>query len=174
MFTDRATLQRTGFQGFLTVDQLIASVVKPVPDHPGVYAVLHETGNPVFLPESVGGHFKGRNPTVPVSDLQKSWVPTSNILYIGRAGKLGEATGLRRRLREHLSLGCGKPVGHWGGRYIWQLRDSDRLVICWRETPGREPEDIETEMLLEFIKKHGRLPFANLTLGTRKQAVLPH
>lgn len=54
----------------------------------------------------------------------------------------------------------GQPVGHWGGRLLWQV-DMDYL-FAWRETPGADPEVVEKPMLREFSDCYGSLPFANL------------
>jgi hypothetical protein len=36
------------------------------------------------------------------------------------ASRTSRAT-LRKRLHSYMRFGRGHPVGHWGGRYIWQL-----------------------------------------------------
>jgi len=42
-------------------------------------------------------------------------------------------------------------VGHWGGRYIWQLADADELVVCWRTTSADEARMAERHVQ-DFIK----------------------
>ena len=62
-----------------------------------------------------------------------------------------------------MKFGQGKPVAHHGGRYIWQIKDSEELVVCWKSLEnGKNPRQLEAEMIHEFKKKYGKLPFANL------------
>ena len=76
---DRDSLRKRGFDGFLTVAQLRASRLREVPGQPGVYAFLRESkDSPVFLARSVGGHFKGKDPTVSVGTLERAWMPESD------------------------------------------------------------------------------------------------
>jgi hypothetical protein len=77
------------------------------------------------------------------------------LVYIGKAARL------RTRLRQYRDHGQGKPVGHWGGRYIWQLSDSGELLVAWKVT-NDAPRLVEKEMLAAFVDRYGQLPFANL------------
>lgn len=157
----RIDLEALGFAGFLSVDALDQRTV--IPESPGIYCILWpETGKPEFVAEGTGGKFKGIDPNVPISRLTANWVEGSSILYIGKAagGKSGKR-GIRKRLSEYLDFGEGLPVGHKGGRFIWQIRDSGRLLVCWKPMSS-SPEILETEMLQAFTAEHGRLPFANL------------
>lgn len=59
-------------------------------------------------------------------------------------------------------LGRGRPVGHWGGRYIWQIAGSEGFVVAWAETPGEVPRDVEVAMLARFRSLHGGPSIANI------------
>ncbi|BBY46624.1 hypothetical protein MARA_00540 (plasmid) [Mycolicibacterium arabiense] len=135
-----------------------------VPAEPGVYVIVRPTDDaPSFLDVSPAGHFKGKDPTVPVADLQTLWVPGTRIVYIGKAnaGSNGRR-GLRKRLDEFRRFGAGEPVGHSGGRRIWQLTDHADLLVGWRVTDDIEAAQIETAMIVQFRSHHGLRPFANM------------
>ena len=84
-------------------------------------------------------------------------MPGAEVLYIGKSN------ALRRRLKEYASFGAGSPIGHWGGRYIWQLSDSDELLVAWKACGEDEtPDYLEAQLLGRFKRIHGRLPFANI------------
>jgi hypothetical protein len=154
-------IRQSGFEGFVAISTLQTLNCTQVPDKPGVYLILRsDMAPPDFLSESTGGHFKGKNPTVPVSKLQSKWVEDSLVLNIGKAGG-GNAT-LRSRLKQYMQFGQGKPVGHHGGRYVWQLAHSSDLLVCWKVTPDDIPRIVEKALIEEFETVYGRLPFANL------------
>jgi hypothetical protein len=56
-------------------------------------------------------------------------------------------------------------VGHWGGRYIWQLADAAELLVAWRELDDAGTARNDERRLLERFAElhHGQRPFANLT-----------
>jgi hypothetical protein len=146
-------LRDDDFRGFQTWSALD---LPQIPQCGGVYAVIRcSTAPPAFASVSRGGHFKGRNPTVTIPELQAKWVAGVETIYIGKANDL------RKRLRQYRDFGAGRPVGHWGGRYIWQLADASQLHVCWKPTLGA-PETTEFQMLRTFAQQHGTLPFANL------------
>ncbi|WP_457972271.1 hypothetical protein [Arthrobacter sp. D1-17] len=158
---NKRTLKEDGFTGFRSFKQL---EINRVPQAPGIYAVLKPEGfEPTFLAKSVGGRFKRRDPSLLQSVLEAEWIEDADVLYIGKAGP-GSAgnRGLRKRIQEFADFGRGKPVGHWDGRLIWQLADSQSLVIAWKELTAAEVNPAEATYHAEFIRIYGRLPFANL------------
>jgi hypothetical protein len=147
-------LESRGFVGFVAFKHL---VIADIPPQPGVYAVLGvNDAPPAFLAHSPAGHFKGKDPTVDVSLLESRWIAESGVIYIGKA------TNLATRLRQYRDFGEGKPIGHWGGRYIWQLEGADKHLLCWKPTEAT-PRQEEKALLAEFVIAYGRLPFANLS-----------
>ncbi|WP_338158252.1 hypothetical protein [uncultured Phocaeicola sp.] len=149
-------LKKNGFEGFLSIADLRIDK-KVIPQMPGVYMVVRISGlEPQFLKVGTGGFFKGKNPNVQIEELEKNWVEDESLLYIGKA------TDLRKRLGAYLNFGQCKNVGHWGGRFIWQLADSDKLIICWKVLSEVEPRKYEQSFLYEFYKVNGKYPFANL------------
>lgn len=162
----REGLAGAGFEGFVLFEQLPAV---SVPAGPGVYVVLRVSdGAPVFRPRNPAGWFKGKDPSVSPQVLADAWVPNTEVLYIGKAnvGRTGRR-GLKKRLDEYRRHGVGEPVGHWGGRYIWQLVDSDRLLVAWRTTNDDEAESLEAALISEFLTTFGARPFANRKMGTK-------
>ena len=164
MNTERNQLKAQGFEGFKTMGELMAGAKSKIPAQKGVYVVLRENASaPQFLSEGTGGHFKGQNPNVSLSELEDNWVEGTSIVYIGKAGGAGSSATLNKRLGQYLRFGQGSNVGHWGGRYIWQLADSRDLVVCWKALTDEEPRDVEHKMIVDFKKRHsGKRPFANL------------
>ena len=141
-----AFLEAEGFQGFFTVGQLHAERCEGLPNEPGVYAMVRESlAPPEFLSNSVAPIYRGQNPTQPIEALSARWVPGAQVLYFGRARGPGVRSLLRQRVKRYLRFGYGRVVGHWGGRFVWQLRDHAALRVAAR-----------------FREHDGVLPFANL------------
>jgi hypothetical protein len=115
-----------------------------------------------FLQTSPAGWFKAKDPTVTLDRLQKKWVDGTDVLYIGKAGRAGGRATLRSRIQCYLEHGAGRPVAHWGGRYVWQLAKSDELLVAWREEPDDSAAAVESALIDQFYEEYGRLPFANL------------
>jgi hypothetical protein len=163
---DAIELRRIGFTGFVSVESLQGSRTD-VPSDPGVYVVVApDRYTPSFVEQSVGGRFKGKDPTVGKATLQARWADGATLLYIGKAGRGASGRrGLRTRIGELVAFGAGRPVGHWGGRYLWQLAESGSLLVAWRTDD--HPTVSENELLDTFEHNHGRYPFANI-LGPRR------
>ena len=151
---DIENLKKAGFKGFVPVSALKATGIYSTDrvadrelDKAGVYMVVRSSYDaPLFREIGTGGHFKGKNPNVPIRELENEWVD-------------GET--LRKRLKQYIRFGSGEAVGHWGGRYIWQLEDADQLLFCWKACA--DAEELEKALIAAFKKCHdGKRPFANL------------
>lgn len=164
MNSERQFLISLGFEGFISMGELMEGAKSVIPAQMGVYVVLRESNaTPKFLAEGTGGFFKSKNPNVSIDELKANWVEDTSIVYIGKAGSIGSTANLRTRLGQYLRFGEGANVGHWGGRYIWQLEDSRDLLVCWKPLYSEDPRSVEQQMIIEFKALHsGRRPFANL------------
>lgn len=126
-------IRSEGFDGFVTVRRLRANP-DLAPDRRGVYLVIAPDGfTAKFLHKGSGGFYR-RDPNRPVDVIKTHWVDGAIVLNIGKAGKIGSAVTLRDRLRAYMRFGSGEGVSHYGGHHIWQLANSDDLVICWKAT----------------------------------------
>ena len=151
--------QLSGYEGFVDMRTLISNVDR-IPDKQGVYVVVRRDQSPPrFMNQSLAGRFKGRDPSRPVASLLAKWVSGTDIIYVGKAGPSVKRT-LRRRIRELLLFGSGNPIGHSGGRALWQLEGVWDAQIAWKVTNGN-PREHERKALAVFKRQHGRLPYAN-------------
>lgn len=151
-------LRDLGFVGFVPLRALHPKCSE-IPARSGVYAVTLEARPAAFLTLSVGGRFKGKDPTVPIGALEGKWLDETETVYIGRASSLRDRVGLLAR------FGQGHAVGHWGGRYLSQIAAVEDLRVCWRLES--DAVEAERELLDSFEVMLGALPFANLVRGAR-------
>ncbi|MGW4982570.1 hypothetical protein [Streptomyces mirabilis] len=157
----RATLAERGFDGFVPFADLPHSTV---PAGKGIYVVLRPSASPpVFLTHSPAGHRKGLDPTTTTATLNSAWVPGATVVYVGKAAG---RQGLSKRLNAYRRQGQGRNAGHSGGEYIWQLADSDTLLVAWRTVADPPASQAEAELIAEFTALHGALPFANRNRGS--------
>lgn len=123
--------------------------------------VLNMEPNVEFINPGVGGFFKGKDPNVDIPQLKDKYVD-STVVYIGKAGSSSSKATLFSRLGQYLGFGQTKNIGHYGGRYIWQLKNHEDLLFCWKPLNEEEPIVLEKELLSLFKEEFGKLPFANL------------
>lgn len=157
------TLKEVGFEGFVKIKDLRRNY-DLLPNEKGIYFILKLTKEqPEFINPGTGGFFKGRDPNVSINTLTNKWVDDTIILYIGKAGGVNSMSNIKKRVKQLLEFGNNRPVGHWGGRYLWQLKDIENCVVCWKKIINEEPLETERKFINKFIEKYGRLPFANIT-----------
>ena len=161
-FKNIEELRNDGFVGFIRIGELFADS-SPIPKTKGVYLILRLVDSTCdFLPIGIGGYFKGKNPNVALDVLKSKWINDTIVVYIGKAGKDGSRATLHSRLKQYFGFGQGGNVGHWGGRFIWQLKNCKNLVVCWKPLPKDDPRAVESKLIEEFTSKYGTRPFANL------------
>jgi len=149
-----------GFSGPATIAELCRTRCAGVPTNAGIYLIERKSlEKPVFV-DSTGGRFKGKDPNYSSEVVRSNWVDDAQIVYIGKAaGK----RGLKMRLTQLIDFGCGKPVGHRGGRLLWHLQDNKELLVRWRVYATDEADHAETAAIADFKESHhGARPFANL------------
>ncbi|MBI2776623.1 MAG: hypothetical protein HYX57_05065 [Chloroflexi bacterium] len=155
-FADLPSLREAGFDGFERVRDLLApGGLRALPRDPGVYVVIRDsTSHPRFIDPGTGGWFKATDPNVRVAALRSKWIDGVPVVYIGMA------SSIRSRIGQLVRFGVGRPVGHKGGRFLWQLADSLDLLVAWQGDP--DPFRKERELLGAFADAYGALTFANL------------
>jgi len=161
-FDNITELKENGFVGFKKMSELFSDS-STISNIKGIYCVLNLDGNPEFLNVGSGGYFKGKDPNVPINKLKENWVDNTIVVYIGKAGKEGSEVTLQSRMRQYFGFGKGGNVAHWGGRLIWQLKNSKDLVVCWKELKNDDPRTVEAELIQQFVSKFSKRPFANLS-----------
>jgi hypothetical protein len=161
-FNNIDDIKKAGFIGFKTMRELFVDSSQ-LPVIKGVYLVLNlDTKTPSYLQVGSGGHFKGKNPNVTISELKSNWVDKTIVVYIGKAGSDTSSATLKSRLKQYFGFGQGKNIGHWGGRLIWQLATSNNLLVCWKPLPNEDPRTIEGKLIKDFVIQYSNRPFANL------------
>ncbi|HBG28410.1 MAG: hypothetical protein A2Y10_11070 [Planctomycetes bacterium GWF2_41_51] len=159
----RNDLEAFGFEGFVKISHLKTNGCDIVPKQMGVYIVVNENPQKFnYLKKSIGGYFKDKDPTVSILELKNNWVDNAYVVYIGKAGGVTSNATLFKRINQYIQFGKGKKIGHRGGRYIWQLKDSDNLLFAWKPLIDEDPRFIELSLINEFTKRYNKMPFANL------------
>jgi hypothetical protein len=160
-FNNLREIKSAGFTGFKRISELWEDH-SCIPKETGVYLVLNTSNSKIdFLEAGSGGWFKGKNPNVSLEELRARY-SNSLTVYIGKAGSESNKATLRSRLKQYVDFGKGKAIGHWGGRYIWQLSNAKDLIICWKVVTGINPAEVESALISKFKQQFGVRPFANL------------
>lgn len=149
---DRAGLEAVGFTGFVTFAELRIPHHLELPKQRGIYAVVRSSPSKRIF--TVDSPAKG-NP-YDVDELARRWVSESPIVYIGKADP--KKGGIHTRVKQYARRGNS----HNGGRSIWQLADSDELLIGWAETGEELGRTVEQRWIVRFEEIFGRKPFANV------------
>ena len=161
-FNNSDDIKKAGFTGFKKMSELFIDS-SSIPKIKGVYLVLNPNFKKAeYLQIGTGGHFKGKNPNVTLDELKSNWVDNSLIVYIGKAGSETSNATLHSRLKQYFGFGQGKNIGHWGGRLIWQLKNSADLIVCWKSLPNDDPRTFENQLIRKFVSEFSKRPFANL------------
>ena len=161
-FNDIDEIKKEGFIGFKKISDLLANS-SFIPKTKGVYLVLNPNLKKAeYLHIGTGGHFKGKNPNVSLDILTANWVENSLVIYIGKAGSENSRATLHSRLKQYFSFGQGKNIGHYGGRFIWQLKNLADLIICWKPLVDDDPRTFENHLIKKFVTEFSKRPFANL------------
>ena len=72
------------------------------------------------------------------------WDSASNIFDKTDVLYVGKAKNLRERIKRYWKFGEGKPVAHWGGRYIGQIKYSKNFYWLGRKRKmTQEPESLK-------------------------------
>lgn len=160
---DQKALKAAGFKGFRSVASLQVSYAMEVPNSPSLYVLCRAGGRkPRFLAANPGGHFKGRDPTVPIAQLEERWISGAYVLYVGKAGSEKGGATLRSRIRQLLKFAAGARVGHHGGRLLCQVEGAQEFLVAWKASSDDIPCQQEKTMIAAFYQKYGRRPFANI------------
>ena len=152
-------LRQYGFVGFVPFRTWDRSMVG-TQDAEGVYAIVRSGKLPTFLDEDGS---KPRSRSWSRAEVAARWVSGAEIVYIGQAPlRTNQRDGVAKRLDEFHSHGYRTGKSHYGGRLLWQLSDSDDLVVAWKMVPVGMAGLIESGLILGFVEEYGRRPFANV------------
>ena len=152
-----------GFDGFVSIQDLWEDR-SVIPKIRGVYMVIDPNFQDTeFIDPGVGGFFKRKDPNVSIEVLKSNVVSGAEVVYIGKAGNTAGKATLHSRIGQYLRFGQTKNVGHYGGRFIWQIKKHTELIFCWKTVENGDPREVEKSLISDFQNQYGQRPFANLT-----------
>lgn len=151
-----------------TVEELHNGLLEEVPNTSGVYFVFMPADfELIILPKNVGFEFTSkRKPSsygmaeleVKAAHYGKFGHYKSHLLYIGKA------KDLHRRIEQYIGYRYNIPnlFPHDGGRAIWQIKNSEKLIVQYMEClEGEDCRKVEHALLETYKKRYGAYPFAN-------------
>lgn len=153
---ERTDLEASGFAGWFPVSEVSADDAN-VPVAPGIYVVFSQRRGPgEFLSTNPAGWHKDQDPTVPSTLLEERWIDDAGVLF------LGHTDNLSKRLTQLRRFSAGEPVGHYGGRLLWQVAFSGEFLVAWKETAADDLAEEKKDFVRSFKSTFGRQPFANI------------
>ena len=180
IFASKRTLRDYGFTGFVAVRDLVEQFKRRnitisgealVPSKPGIYIAWwpHKHSPKILERSEALLRQGGLTPTEKTDKLECKLVSNSQVLYIGKVGKAGdENRALKTRIQEYLKSGNkiesrARVGNHSGGRYIWQIENSDEIEFCWKPIIDRDSREIEKYLIELYMQCYsGKKPFANI------------
>lgn len=131
----------------------------------GVYAVtVGKNFEPSFIPPEKAQEAGNLIRPWTLEKLKEKWVEDAEVIYLGVAGVKAPRT-LRARIRDLIRHGQGRTNEngpHMGGELMWQL-ENHLWFQLWVLPLGNPPapREKEQELITQFEKATGKLPFAN-------------
>lgn len=104
-----------------------------------------------------------------ISNFERSQISSGNALAMSAHGQnsLSEFTNLvdsNPRYRSSRTFESNT-IPHWGGRYIWQIKNARQFSLCWAFCDEKNIDEYEMYLQRKFLTYYGKLPFANLRIG---------
>lgn len=107
------------------------------------------------------------------------WFPDESIIYIGKAPRRKNESGIGKRVCEYFSTRIGDRGPHSGGQWIKTLKNCATFTVYYSRC--EDPTEIEKEMLYYFMDNVSKttlallydkklpIPFANIRLTGNKK-----
>ena len=145
-----------------TIKDLRNGSIKEIPKTSGVYFILMPLDFPLHINSETDGSkltSKGDPSVYPIEKLLKKVKHyemeeplKSHLLYIG------SSNNIKRRINQYIN----PYSNHSGGRDIWQLENSEDLLVSYIEcSTEKESEELEHRLLISYKNIYGTYPFAN-------------
>ena len=168
-FNSKSDLIDYGFEGFISYSDLNQNEDGYIHEIKGIYLVINpDYKTPEFLNPGVCGKHKKKNPNYSIDILEKDYIYEAQVMYIGKGGSLDDDADLNSRLKSYLACSRNATCSHSGGRSIWQLKNYNELIFCWKYLDNIESGNIENKLIENFEEQFGKIPFANKNRGSKK------